>query len=486
MTSEMIALPEGSVDLAPTGIRRVPGRDRRRLIGWISLGIVLILALIVFDPPTLDTVRLDIADSARADVAAARPIDELNNCFQGFCFDDGIGFFERWWSFSTTFLRLMSGALALALLGSGIVSGLLSDRARSSRYAGAGVWHGPSIVMTVILFSTLVAGVRIAIALLVAVLLAKGLLKLGADDPDVHSPEPEGAPGWRGDLRDSASRVATSTARAALWVVPGFLVAAAIGGLGTQYLTEEGVSAVVGDHLLGIAVVAAVGLVIGVPRTLEIPLVAAALLLGMGTIAAAVLLFAAGMAGPVRLRRRGGVPARRLALGAAAIFGLVFGGGAVALAAHSIIDSGDVPTVAYDGESCTYQGPRTFEPGVTAFRVVNQTDREGDGDALAAVVGRLPDNVTLDHFTLEVNSDPRATLPTYFVVYGSEDFVFPGTEKEMQATLHRPGAYTVVCMDGGGNYVVREFSMLQPEGWFGEFRNQYHATVADSVFYLEG
>ena len=85
--------------------------------------------------------------------------------------------------------------------------------------------------------------------------------------------------------------------RLAIRLGPLFVAAAAIGGLATQYLTEAGVEAVVGDHALGIALVALVGATVAVPPLFEIPLAAAALLVGMGRVTAGVLLFAVAIAG---------------------------------------------------------------------------------------------------------------------------------------------------------------------------------------------
>ena len=54
-----------------------------------------------------------------------------------------------------------------------------------------------------------------------------------------------------------------------------------------------------GDNATGIAVAATLGLLINVPLMFEIPLVAALLMVGMGTAPAATLLFAAAAGGPI-------------------------------------------------------------------------------------------------------------------------------------------------------------------------------------------
>ena len=43
--------------------------------------------------------------------------------------------------------------------------------------------------------------------------------------------------------------------------------------------------------------------------------------------------------------------------------------------------------------------------------------------AMAIVIGRVPDNVSLDHFALSVAANPTAPLPSYFTVAGTQEFV---------------------------------------------------------------
>ena len=144
------------------------------------------------------------------------------------------------------------------------------------------------------------------------------------------------------------------------------------------------------------------------------------------------------------------------------------------------------PTVAFDGEECRYTGPMRFGPGVTEFVVRNDSVDEGDGHTMAIVIGRVPDNVSLDHFALSVAANPTAPLPSYFTVAGTQEFVFPGSEATAQITFHTPGRYGAVCLDGGGFYVIFEFSMPQPMGWVDEFRSTFMSYVADDLFTVAG
>ena len=79
-----------------------------------------------------------------------------------------------------------------------------------------------------------------------------------------------------------------------IMVLAGFASALAI-----QWVNPDTVGTYLGDNALGVVVAATLGLLINVPLLFEIPLVAALLLVGMGTAPAAVLLFAAAAGGPI-------------------------------------------------------------------------------------------------------------------------------------------------------------------------------------------
>ncbi len=467
-----------------------------RLTGALLLAALLVLALGVFDFPNLDGVREDVAIATTVDaVRAGVPADQVSSCFQGFCFEEGTGMFDRWWGFSTTYLRLIWPVLLFAVLaaavtdvflfptsaGPGLGSRLFRTADPSLRSSAPGRARGGdadrvavgalsavSIVLAVVLFAPLLVGIRIVLG--VGVLAVA--IKWGSTGTPTGAPAASAEP-W--------ADLALSVWRIALRVGPGIVVAAVLGGLATQYFTEAGVESVVGDHLLGIGVVAAIGLFLRLPLLFEFPLVAGALLVGMGRVTAGVFLLTAALGGPLARRLTA-----RAVLAAGLTFAVVVAGGGVALAVSGLVEKATVPTVTFDGEECRYTGPMRFAPGVSDFVVRNDSEDEGDGHTLAIVVGRLPDNVSMDHFSLSVAAEPTAPLPSYFTVAGNQEFVFPGTEEVARITFHTPGRYGVVCLDGGGFYVIFEFSMPQPMGWFDEFRSTFTSYVADDLFTVEG
>ncbi len=453
-------------------------RGRRTLFGVALLIGIFALALFVVEVPNLDTVRQDVADATTGTVASGRPIDEIQNCFQGFCFGDDVGYLERWWRFSTAFLELMAWGIVLAIAAAGIVQSLIVP----GRDTGSPrPLYPASVAMVILLFSPIVTAARIGLGLLAAAALA---LSYGRRGPEPDDPE-EPPSSWSQVARSGLADASKAGGRLALRLVPLFVVAGFLGGLGAQHLTEDGVTAIVGDHLLGVAVAAAVGLLLPLPRLFEIPLAAAALLVGTGRIPAAVLMAAATVALPRSLPRLKAA-GRRVAAGVAALSLVAIGGGAAALGLAAVVDPAEEPTIAFDGTACTYTGPESLPARVTDFTVRNDAVDEDFGESIAVMVGRLPDNVSLDHFAVTVAADPRAPMPAWFTEVALHDFIFPDTVKTLPFPFHREGNYAAVCLDGGGFYVVREFSMPQPTGWFEEFRNQYHAHVADEVIRVEG
>ena len=65
-------------------------------------------------------------------------------------------------------------------------------------------------------------------------------------------------------------------------------------------------------------------------------------------------------------------------------------------------------------------------------------------------------------------------------------FVFSETAEILTVPFHRPGTYAVACTYGGSFYVVSEFSMRQPPGWFEEYRGQFAHHVAAPTITVEG
>jgi hypothetical protein len=462
----------------PSGFAALQLTQRnRRILGVVLLAVLLVIAVGFIDLRHLDTVRDEVGIATSVDAARSGvPADQVSSCFQGFCFEDDVGAFERGWRFATTYLRLIGWSLVVSILAVAIVDTLLIRHDRRRLRSATTPVGAATAVAIVVLFSPLVAAVALGLGLVAAL----GLRRLapsaaGAESVTDSAPESIGSA-----LRE----VVIAAAGTAVRLVPWFVLAAAVGGFGAQILTLETVEAVVGDHLIGIAVVTIVGLAIGPPRLVEIPLVAAGLLLGMGSIAASVLLFGLAVTGPLRLQRVGGRGLRVAAL--AAITVIATGGGTLALSASTLIETATVPTITYDGAGCTYTGPARIGPRVHDFTIVNDTEDAGIGHTMAVVVGRLPDNVSIDHFAATVAADPTAPLPEWFTVAGTQEFIFPGTEQVTEMTFHDPGAYASVCLSGGSFYVIFEFSMPQPMGWFDEFRSAFDGYVAEATFEVAG
>ena len=438
----------------PSGFAALRATQRnRRILGVALLAVLLITAVGFIDLRHLDTVRDEVGISTSVDAARSGvPADQVSSCFQGFCFEDDVGALERGWRFATTYLRLIGWSLVVSILAVAVVDVLLIRHDRDRLRPALTPVVAATAVAVVVLFSPLVAGVALGLGL-VAALVLRRLARSQVGAGVVADAAPVSIGSALGEVVIAAARTATRFA-------PWFVLAAAIGGFGAQILTLETVEAVVGDHLIGIAVATMVGLAIGLPRMVEIPLVAAGLLLGMGSIAASVLLFASAATGPFRVQRVGGRRLRVVTL--VAIAAIATGGGALALSASTLIETATVPTITYDGAGCTYTGPARMGPLVHDFTVVNDTEDAGIGHTMAVVIGRLPDNVSIDHFVATVAADPTAPLPEWFTVAGAEEFIFPGTEQVTEITLHDPGAYASVCLSGGSFYVIFEFSMPQP------------------------
>jgi len=226
------------VEQLPEPSRFPSSLDPLRLLGALLLAAVFVGAFVVADTPNLDGVREDVAFATTADaVRAGVPADQVSNCFQGFCFEDDAGALSRWWSFSTTFLRLTWGGLVLALLAAAIVDSLLSrsrsrlgtvfpesdgaPRVRFGGPVGVGGLNAPTLVASAVLFSPLVVGIRVGLAVAGVALIAV-LVRSDAAPRADNPPAREG-------LASALRRLVRSYVRLLLTVGPLFLVAAAVG-----------------------------------------------------------------------------------------------------------------------------------------------------------------------------------------------------------------------------------------------------------------
>ena len=519
---------------------------RQRIIGTF---LFLILFGVFFSQnrfPKLDIVREDVAIATReVTLEGGVPADEMTSCFQGFCFDPDQGMWETWWDFSRTYIDLVAIGMVFAFLVAGLVdtflfptssgpafgkrglrgslqglmvgplmtlcSACIVPVANSFKKKGAGVeatiaitqgsatLNAPAMLMIFVVFSPLLAVSRVALSIVGALALGPlvaWLVNRRQEDEDLPIVddmlgivEATGPPdSWLRVVLEGSKNWMVSAWRFFYRLAPIMVVAGFIGGFALQFLTEDGVSTVLGNHLLGIAVATKIGILINVPLLFEIPLVAGLMLLGMGIAPAATLLFVAAAAGPITfwgLARQ--IGKRAVAWYAAATWSLAAIGGVAVIGLNVVFPPGaSIPTVEYDGAACEYRGPSELSAEMHEFRAINLTERAGNGHTMAIVIGRLADGVTVDEFSAAVAADPTGTLPSSFTVSGDDEFIFPGTAHRVPVILHNPGQYAAVCLDGGGFYVIMEFSMPQPMGWFDEFGSTFRRTVAPGGFTVIG
>ena len=387
---------------------------KKRVIGIVLLAVILSLFLAFNRIPKLDTVEADLAglNAPRAE------------CFQGFCInrEPETGFFERWWDFSTSYLKLVTVGMIFAFLAAGITEVFLFPNNGSSRFTGGGIkgvlrgfavgssmnlcsacivpiasafrrrgapvetaiaitqgsstLNLPALVMAVLVFTPMLASTRIAVSVagvlllgpLVALLMRRQLslsdaFRFGRAD----EPFPESAT-WRETFSAGLKDWLKASLRYLWRLGPAMILAGIAGGLVIQWITPDTVAAYLGDDVSGIAVAATLGILINVPLLFEIPLVAVLMLVGMGAAPAAALLFGAAAAGPFTLWGLARVmPKKAVAAFAAGTWSLSMVGGVGLL----------------------FVGPLFLDNSDS--RIVFSSDRDGDFD----IYSTLPDGSDL-------------------------------------------------------------------------------------------
>ena len=321
-----------------------PLLTKRRIVGLVLIAVLLTVFLITNRFPKLEVVREDLA--AIAGTSA--------QCFQGFCVenDPDTGFIAGWWEFSSTYLKLVAVGMTFAMLVAGLTEaflfpagggGGLSGRglkgalqglmvgtpmtlcsacivpiSSAFRRKGAGVeatiamaqssstLNLPAIVMAATVFTPLLFGSRLVLGIIGALLLGPLVALLmgrGRRSPDRQPAHVEAlqaeAETWGEVLRSGMRDWLKASIRYLIALGPLMVAASLITGLVIQFIKPETISIFLGDNVTGIAIAATVGVLINVPLMFEIPLVAALLLVGMGTAPAATLLFAAAAGGPL-------------------------------------------------------------------------------------------------------------------------------------------------------------------------------------------
>ena len=317
---------------------------KKRTAGICLLVLLLTLFLLFNRIPKLDTVR--------ADLTAATATEQ--QCFQGFCVETApeTSLLTRWWDTSLTYMRLVALGMTFAFLVAGVTEAFLFPHVHSQgppskgirgslkgllvgpamnlcsacivpvssafRRRGASIettlaivqgsstLNLPAIIMAAMVFAPMIGGTRIALSIVGALVLGplvaavvgeRGRAAWGVHVPvDTSDHDPST---WKAALAEAFRDWIRVSAGYLIRLGPVMVLAGFASALALQWVSPDTVSTFLGDNLRGIAVAATLGVLINVPLLFEIPLVAALLLVGMGTGPAAVLLFTAAAGGPV-------------------------------------------------------------------------------------------------------------------------------------------------------------------------------------------
>lgn len=320
--------------------------NKKRVVGLLVFVALLTLFFTFNRLPKVDIVEGDLA-------AVSGP--ELQ-CFQGFCIDrdPDSSLLSRWWSFSVTYLRLVTIGMVFAFLVAGLAESFLFADSSTIGFLNRGILrrtlHGvavgpvmnlcsacivpvtsayrrrgggiegavgmvqgsatlniPGVLMTFFVFTPLLGFSRLAFGLVGAVaigpIVAKVASRWGRDSfAEVEAMEPEEpnevAP-WKPVLTQGFRDWARVSIGYLVRLGPIMIVAGFASGLAMQWISQDTVTTYLGNDAVGIVIAATLGLLINVPLLFEIPLVALLLILGMGTAPAATLLFAAAAGGPI-------------------------------------------------------------------------------------------------------------------------------------------------------------------------------------------
>ena len=318
--------------------------SKKRAIGLAILAVLLTLFLMFNRIPKLDTVRADLAIATSSQ----------QECFQGFCIEtEEASLLSRWWDFSITYLRLVAVGMTFAFLVAGVTEAFLFPSGSSRSFATSGVrgslkglivgpamnlcsacivpissafrqrgasiestlaivqgsstMNLPAMIMAAMVFVPMIGGTRIALsvvgALLIGPLVAAVIGERGRVAPGlqitVDPVDRNRLATWSEVLKEGSRDWFRATLSNVIRLGPIMVLAGFASALVIQWVSPETVATYLGDNLLGVVVAATLGLLINVPLLFEIPLVAALLLVGMGTAPAAALLFAAAAAGPI-------------------------------------------------------------------------------------------------------------------------------------------------------------------------------------------
>ena len=389
---------------------------KRRVTGLILLAVLLTLFLWFNRIPKLDTVQADLA-------GVTAPAAE---CFQGFCIDNGPDstLLSRWWDFSLSYFKLVTVGMLFAFLVAGLtevflfpqngaqgtwsqggirgsIKGLMVGSAMTLcsacivpissafRRRGAGIettlaivqgsctMNLPALVMAIMVFTPMLAGTRIGLSLVGALLLGP-LVVLAVGKEQRNAARGDAGPviesaglidldaPWRQIIKEGLWDWVFASTRYLIRLGPIMVLAGFASALAIQWISPDTVSRYLGDNLTGVALAATLGLLINVPLLFEIPLVAALLLVGMGTAPAATLLFAAAAGGPITFWGLVRVmPKKAVAVFAAATWTLGLAGGLAILVIGPLF-GGDGPALRVSGASASESGGPAVGAGGSA------------------------------------------------------------------------------------------------------------------------
>lgn len=459
---------------------------QKRAIGLVLLVVLLGLFLWFNRIPKLDTVQGEVAGVTATVV----------KCFQGFCpeGEPGASLLERWWDFSLSYFKLITWGMLFAFLVAGVTevflfppdshkpfaqggirgslrslfigpalnlcSACIVPIANAFRSRGASIettlsitqgsstLNLPALIMAASVFTPLMASTRVGISLLGVILLGPlvarlaGRLEQGSDEitplvlPDPPTP-------WRTLIITGFRDWAAASIGYLLRLGPIMVLAGLASGLAIQWISPESVQKYLGDDVAGVALAATFGLLINVPLLFEIPLVAALLLMGMGTAPAATLLFAAAAGGPFTFWGLAKVmPSRAVLTFAASTWGLGVAAGISVLLISSVLDSENA------GLNPSHASPPQSSPTGQATEPLSVTDlTPGAASTLGEVMVTFTGTGFTDETVISIGGEDVTwqflnsnTITAYLVPHetGTVDVVVSDPANDSQVL---PGAF---------------------------------------------
>ena len=397
---------------------------KKRAAGLVIFGVLLTLFLLFNRLPKFGIVEGDL-DAISGSVI---------QCFQGFCIEAGpdTTLWSRWWDFSLTYLELVAVGMTFAFLVAGVAEAFLFPSSSDGRaFAGRGVKGAlkglivgpamtlcsacivpissafrkrgasveatisivqgsatlslPALIMAALVFAPMLSGSRLALSILGALLIGP-LVAMAAGrrqeeteaDQLAIAPVAPDAP-WREAILEGLLLWVRASVGYLVRLGPVMIIAGFASGLVVQWISPATVSSWLGNDATGVAVAATIGVLINVPLLFEIPLVAALLLVGMGTAPAATLLFVAAAGGPITFWGLSRVlPGRATAAFVGATWSVALVGGLGVLAIDSVFDGGGagLRESALAARAADSDRPTSSKTASVAAGVISESERD--------------------------------------------------------------------------------------------------------------